>query len=707
MTMRTWGCRAAAVLVFLSGGAHALEFDSGVLAGELSGSVTVGAAMRAQDRSPKIIGKTNLPGQQELCVADDCVSASGDPAPNQRFVEADGFYSVNGDDGNLNFDKGDLVSAVSKLSTDLTFDLGGLATGLLRGAAFFDQVHARGNERHFNTLYQPAETQARDERREVAGADALLLDAYVHANVPLGGREAGVRIGKQVLNWGESTLLVANSLNSINPPNLPLLRLPGADLKEVFVPVPLAVVSMDLFEGLNAQAFYQLGWEPVVVDPAGTFYSTSDLVGGGSYAMLSFAKAPEDPAGIGVPAGLTDLLSDASRALMRTGDRLPSDGGQYGLALRQFLPDLLNGTEIAGYFMNYHSRFPIASFVAAQASSCRDDMTGVPLPPALLNYQTVLACGGAADDPAGATAALLSYLAGSPTPFPGEALPVDSAQVFLEYPENIRLYGLSFNASLGDFGIQGEVAYRENLPLQVHQVDLVFAALQPAFPAQDVDVAGQATLPGARSAVPDYVETAYRGHVVQPGDYIRGFERMKAAQLNFGGTNTLGAGSNPLGADQILTIFELGWVHVPDLPSLDALQLNGPGTDTHYSPGADGTGTADGVPDPRRQNPTRQVDGFPTANSWGYRIISMLSYNDAFAGVNVGPLLGIFHDVQGISPGPGGLFVEGTKQFIGGLRFDYMSKLGSELRYVWYTGGAEHNQLRDRDVLQLSLNYAF
>ena len=182
---------------------------------------------------------------------------------------------------------------------------------------------------------------------------------------------------------------------------------------------------------------------------------------------------------------------------------------------------------------------------------------------------------------------------------------------------------------------------------------------------------------------------------------------MKVAQVDFGATHTLGAGSNPFGADQILTIFEVGYVHVQDLPPLELLQLNAPGADTHYSPGADGSGTPDGLPDTRRQNPTRQVDGFPTADSWGYRILSMVTYNDVLAGVNVGPLLGIFHDVQGITPGPGGLFVEDTKQFIGGLRFDYLTRFASELRYTWYTGANEHNQLRDRDVLQLSFGYTF
>ena len=181
---------------------------------------------------------------------------------------------------------------------------------------------------------------------------------------------------------------------------------------------------------------------------------------------------------------------------------------------------------------------------------------------------------------------------------------------------------------------------------------------------------------------------------------------MKVFQGNLGGTLTFGAGSNPFGATQVLAIFELGLVHVMDLPSLDEIQFNGPGTDTHYSPGVDGTGSG-GVEDARRQNPTQQTTGFVTENSWGYRLLTFMNYDNVFAGVNVSPLIGIFHDVDGYSPGPGGLFVEGTKQFIGGLRFDYLSRLGAEVRYTWYTGGGEHNQLRDRDYAQISFNVSF
>ncbi|RJF96436.1 DUF1302 family protein [Oleomonas cavernae] len=51
----------------------------------------------------------------------------------------------------------------------------------------------------------------------------------------------------------------------------------------------------------------------------------------------------------------------------------------------------------------------------------------------------------------------------------------------LEYPENIQLYGLSFNTTIGDFSIQGRGGLPSNLPLQVDLQDLAFAALGPTL----------------------------------------------------------------------------------------------------------------------------------------------------------------------------------------------------------------------------------
>ena len=52
-----------------------------------------------------------------------------------------------------------------------------------------------------------------------------------------------------------------------------------------------------------------------------------------------------------------------------------------------------------------------------------------------------------------------------------------TARYIIEYPEDIQLYGVSFNAEIGATGIslQGEVSYREDVPLQVDDVELLLA----------------------------------------------------------------------------------------------------------------------------------------------------------------------------------------------------------------------------------------
>ncbi len=39
----------------------------------------------------------------------------------------------------------------------------------------------------------------------------------------------------------------------------------------------------------------------------------------------------------------------------------PDDQGQYGVALKWFLPDFNQGTEFGFYFVNYHSKLPLIS----------------------------------------------------------------------------------------------------------------------------------------------------------------------------------------------------------------------------------------------------------------------------------------------------------------------------------------------------------
>ncbi|MGH8458907.1 MAG: DUF1302 domain-containing protein, partial [Nevskiales bacterium] len=415
-------------------------------------------------------------------LGDGCNSTSN-PALNAAYVAAPGSFAINGDNGNLNYDKGDLVGGAFKMTSDLNLSWRNFGA-LVRASYFYDEPNVDFDDQHPDRTFQPAETRRPKAVEKLIGTDLERLDSYVFGTFPfIGERQLTVRLGDQVLNWGESSFLVANSLNHIAPPSVARLRAPALDIKELFIPVGMLYLGTEIVPNLSMEAFYQYKWQPTVPDPVGSFYSTSDTFGaGGTYAMLSFGKVAEDPTQSYDPAlnpdDATGLLGSSSRTILRIADRTPKDGGQYGFKLAYFAENFNGGTEFSGYYMNYHSRLPIASFIAGEAS-CGTNADN------LLEFiDPINGCG-----PPG-----LGLGSGVGTNgngfgrlmFAREPLPVETVNAFLEYPEDIHMYGTSFNTTIGDWAWSGEVAYRPNQPLQVHSIDLLFAALQPSFVAGDI-----------------------------------------------------------------------------------------------------------------------------------------------------------------------------------------------------------------------------
>src|SRR5205085_1529866 len=86
----------------------------------------------------------------------------------------------------------------------------------------------------------------------------------------------------------------------------------GAEIGELFLPVPLAVVSMDLFQGAGLEGIYQFGWRPVQVDAHGAFQSDVDVFGnnGGEPVYINLGQFPEDPNCQKKPAPVTSSTPD-------------------------------------------------------------------------------------------------------------------------------------------------------------------------------------------------------------------------------------------------------------------------------------------------------------------------------------------------------------------------------------------------------------
>ncbi len=492
------GCIASSALAY--------KYENGDFSLNVDTTLSYGVSVRVQERDPNLVGKCNLSPCQGF-------QASGAPVipiaglPNALQRSAPGRFSVNGDDGNLNYEKGDPFANTAKITQEFGFNYGPDFGGLMRWTGFYD-----------------FENQNRDDLSDLAktkvGKDVVLLDAFIFYNFGMGDYDASLRLGRQVVSWGESTFL-QNGINVINPIDLSKLRIAGAELKEAFLPIDMVWGSVSFNENLSMEALYMLEFEQTEPEPAGTYFSTNDFGSlGARYVMLGFGTTDEplDFDACFRPGAISTrdigAVQACATAVPRIEDRYPSDLGQYGLAFRYFAPDL-NNTEFGLFYLNYHSRLPFASGVAVTS--------------------------GAAN----------------------------SARYFIEYPSGIDLYGLSFNTTLEESGIaiQGELSYLPNQPYQIDDVELLFAALSPL---------------NAVLAAPFNRFYSQYGDL-RPGSAVPGWDRHEVSQLQFTTTKVFGPG-NFISADQIATVAEFGFTKVWDLPDPSILRYNGDGTDTGGGP---------------------------------------------------------------------------------------------------------------------------
>lgn len=715
--------------------AWALDFEWGDVEGSLHNNLSFGATWRAENIDYDLVGKVSVPGQEQLCDADP---GAGRPLGGCTFNPVDlrnarGSYFLNGDNGNRSFEKGDLVAGAAKLRSDLFLEWGDFSVSA-QTFAVFDPVNQDAeilNSNNFgNGGFQPASVPRSYESSQNVGSELALEALNVSWLGEWWKHEVSLSVGSQRLAWGESLTIVPHSLNNINPPDLVRLNTPGFEPEELFDPVELVNFGVGLSDNSNLSLIYQYKWRPVRTSPFGSFFSTVDVVGAGAdYLILGLGNNREDPHNLGDrgfqapvdeasygrgclldgsdPNSATNqgahrgdlsnpaespLAFTSGRAVCRVNDLTPKDGGQYGLNLGYYA-EWLNDTQLNFYYMRYHSRFPYLSLYGTQDPP---QATTV-LPPGLLPAGVPL------PDPASLSRVL------------GALKVADTMRYALAYPEDIDLFGLSFNTVVGDVSVSGELAYRPNMPLQVYGVDLNFMGLANAFDSVRCD------------AGPSQIEVFRNGPrgdncdapPPEPGEFIQGWERHKVVQGVLGLINA--ESSNPFGANRWLQVLEVGFTKVLDMPGADEYRLQGVGLQTHQSIGrdevdADGNGARDvaaggtnvglDIDVIAMQNPTRQRGGFPTSFSWGYHLINVLEYKNLFWGVNTQAIVLWFHDVGGYSPGPGQNFVKGRKRATVMGRLNY-GDWGASAGYTWRFGGGEFNDVSDRDTLSISMSYRF
>jgi hypothetical protein len=600
--------------------AHAIDFQFGEgWTGNLDTTISYGVSARTEDPAVDLTGKARfnpLIFQQ----------------PNNVQRTAPGRFSVNSDDSSYIYpDSGDIFSNTFKITSELSLNWDDTWGAFVRASYFYDFENADKDE-------------LSDLAKEKVGDRFTMLDAFVFWNFAAGeSGDGSLRLGRQVVSWGESTF-IQNGINIINPIDVSKLRVAGAELKEAFLPVDMIFGSFNFNENFSMEALYLFEFEQTEPDPVGTYFATNDFATlGGTYAMLSFGLVPQpvlnpelyyDVCFGGAPSDIDQINTNpllraqaCGNSVPRAEDRFPDDGGQYGVAFRYFSPEL-NNTEFAFFFMNYHSRLPLISGRSLTSSA------------------------------------------------------PNTARVFIEYPEDIKMFGLSFNTTLEGAGValQGELSYKEDVPLQIDDVELLFLGLSPL----------NALIPNA------YQRFQSQLGQVPPGTEFRGYERHEVSQFQMTATKLFPA---VMGADQLALVAEVGATEVWDLPDPSVLRYQGDGTDT---------GGGGDVNSGAGRNPITQDKGFPTQFSWGYRVAMRADYNSAFGGpVNLSPRIAFNHDVNGITPGPGGNFLENRKSLTLGVEGTYLNAWGADLSYTRFYGADELNLIHDRDFVSLSVRYSF
>ncbi|MFO1283328.1 MAG: DUF1302 domain-containing protein [Burkholderiales bacterium] len=383
------GLAIAGLVASLPARAASFEFANGV-SGDFNTTLSFGVQVRMKDRLRNNIGNDN--GGDVPTTGAIGGRINGDPATSNP-----DFNFLQGDDGNLNYDKHDIVSAVLKGTHEL-------------GLKYQDwKFLARGSWIYDFKIDDTRSLPLAPDAYKQAVRDTELLDLWVSKDFQTPwGLPGQVRLGNQVISWGEDIFIVGG-VNSINALDLRRFHVPGTQLKEIFRPAPMAYVNTAIAPGFNLEAYYQFRWNGFKFDPVGTFFSGADVIGKGQRpAFIPSSILGEAPGTFGDRG---DAAVYGVNVLPFEQDRTPPNSKQYGAAFR-FKPKNWD-TEWALYYVRYHDKLPFTTLFTET-------------------------------DPAS------PYMAAN----------VIGAGYYNEYGKDKDIWGVSFNTKVGPVAVGGELSYR-------------------------------------------------------------------------------------------------------------------------------------------------------------------------------------------------------------------------------------------------------
>ena len=644
--------------------ANAAEIKAGSVDIQLTTTVSASASMRVSKQGCEFISVFN----------GGCIASGGTD------------YDQNADDGNVNVEQWEVISAPVKIISEADAKWDNLGF-FVRAKAFYDYVGDKVLG-HGDGKYGPVAAgypQRRELDDQFRGDDALnlqgrsfdLLDAFAYGNFLIADMPTTIRIGRQAVNWGES-LFIPGGVSSYLPLDVSALVRPGVELKEVFLPQNSIFASVGLPANVTFEAQYVFEWEKSVLPACGSFFSPSDAaVGGCRYAVsggevYNFGNGTSYSPVAFVPRGPDDR---------------PRDQGQFGFALRYYADWLNKGTELSAYYVNFHSKLPFGTLTAS-TPTVTTAVLQLFCNPAVPGSLSGSGCTDAAP-------ALLDDN-GRPVSY-GQGIFAEAAgankNLIVQYPEDIKMFGASFNTTIPVLGdataLSGELAYYPDMPFQLDTNEI-----------QGVDIENFGYTPGPGEA------SYYDGEPVPFGAVIPGYRYTEALHGQLYTLSTL-TPSDPivsrLGGDLLILVGNVGFQYLPDASgNRFAIPRSG---ETHPNPGNAAT-----FGDNCNKGGTCSISPlYASTFSWGYRMLAMMDYHSAFGSpVTLSPMVVWSHDVSGYSAGPiGPGFVEGKKAVTLGVTASYLDTYRLSVDYTNNFGAKYRNGSFDKDFVSLTASYTF
>lgn len=166
-----------------------------------------------------------------------------------------------------------------------------------------------------------------------AGNKFRLLDLFAHGSWSPGGHLLNVRVGKQVVNWGESDILGGGISQMQNPADFGKTTTPGTEIKETLLPQEMIYGQFGLTDDVTLEAYYVWNWRRAEFFGTGTFFTPFDFYGKGYKPDLLIPGIPY------------------------TGTDRAADGGQWGLAVHTILSSL-DDADLGFYWVRSHAFMP-------------------------------------------------------------------------------------------------------------------------------------------------------------------------------------------------------------------------------------------------------------------------------------------------------------------------------------------------------------